>query len=112
MSGSICALTTPLYVREGVVPWFLFLLENGVMWGILLLSLVCLTVFIVLYKTAIEVDDVAVAVEVEYRGFCDLVLVVFSFETSVAFMFIHNKYITRIVQEALTVLKLATEFDY
>ena len=77
MSGSICALTTPLYVREGVVPWFLFLLENGVMWGILLLSLVCLTVFIVLYKTAIEVDDVAVAVEVEYRGFCDLVLVVF-----------------------------------
>ena len=81
------------------------------MWGILLLSLVCLTVFIVLYKTAIEVDDVAVAVEVEYRGFCDLVLVV-SFETSVAFMFIHNKYITRIVQEALTVWKLATEFDY
>ena len=47
------------------------------MWGILLLSLVCLTVFIVLYKTAIEVDDVAVAVEVEFRGFCDLVLVVF-----------------------------------
>ena len=112
MSGSICALTTPLYVREGVVPWFLFLLENGVMWGILLLSLVCLTVFIVLYKTAIEVDDVAVVVEVENRGFCDLVHVVFSFETSVAFMFIHNKYITRIVQEALTVWKLATEFDY
>lgn len=34
------------------------------MWGILLLSLVCLTVFIVLYKTAIEVDDVVVTVDV------------------------------------------------
>lgn len=43
----------------------MFLLENGVMWGILLLSLVCLTVFIVLYKTAIEVDDVVVAVDVD-----------------------------------------------
>lgn len=77
-------------MREGVVPWSMFLLENGVMWGILFLSLVCLTVFIVFYKTAIEVDDVAVAVEVEDRGFCDLVLIVLSFETSGSCSFTTN----------------------
>ena len=85
MSGSICALTTPLYVREGVVPWSMFLLENGVMWGILLLSIVCLTVFIVLYKTAIEVDDVVVVVDVDDRRFYALILTILCFNICVAY---------------------------
>lgn len=58
MSGAICNLTTPLYVKNGEVTWSMFMLENGVMWGLLLLSFVCLSVFVLLYKTSIEVDDV------------------------------------------------------
>ena len=58
MSGAICNLTTPLYVKNGEVTWSMFMLENEVMWGLLLLSFVCLSVFVALYKTSIEVDDV------------------------------------------------------
>ena len=58
MSGAICNLTTPLYVKNGEVTWSMFMLENEVMWGLLLVSFVCLSVFVVLYKTSIEVDDV------------------------------------------------------
>ncbi|KAK8796085.1 tansporter, major facilitor subfamily protein [Blastocystis sp. subtype 4] len=58
VSGAICNLTTPLYVKNGEVTWSMFMLENEVMWGLLLVSFVCLSVFVVLYKTSIEVDDV------------------------------------------------------
>lgn len=34
------------------------MLENEVMWGLLLLSFICLSIFVILYKTSIEVDDV------------------------------------------------------
>lgn len=60
VSGAVCSMTTPLYLREGVVEWGGFLMENGVMAALLALSFVCLTVFVVRYKKEIEVDDVFV----------------------------------------------------
>ena len=54
----MCSLTTPLYVREGVVSEGMFYLENGVMFGLLALSFVALWMFVAKYKTSIETDDV------------------------------------------------------
>ena len=73
----------------------MFLLENGVMGGILLLSFVCLTVFIVLYKTAIEVDDVVVTVGVDDSRFCALAIAPLSFETRGWSLITINSYATR-----------------
>ena len=57
VSGAVCSITTPLYLKDGVVEWGGFLMENGVMAALLALSFVCLTVFVVRYKKEIEVDD-------------------------------------------------------
>ena len=60
VSGAVCSITTPLYLKDGVVEWGGFLMENGVIAALLALSFVCLTVFVVRYKKEIEVDDVCV----------------------------------------------------
>ena len=54
----MCSLTTPLYVKEGVVSEGMFYVENGVMFGLLFLSFAALWIFIAKYRTSIETDDV------------------------------------------------------
>ena len=54
----MCSLTTPLYVKEGVVSEGMFYAENGVMFGLLALSFAALWMFIAKYWTSIETDDV------------------------------------------------------
>ena len=58
VSGAVCSMTTPLYLSGETVSWMGFMMENVVMWTLLVLSFVCLTVVVRKYKTEIETDDV------------------------------------------------------